>query len=434
MPSNDFLEDDLFDLLEQHEVYIKTLGEKGKRLNLENSNIENFDFSGCNLSHATFTNCNFFSCNFSKTTISDTNFLKCELINVTFFKSNFDRVHFSESIFDQNSNLSECTIFNSKFTDVNTLFTFFINTKFDSVSFSGCNILKSLFNNATFLSCEIEKNNFLCCELPFSSLKSTSLYDTSFAGCELHGIEIENCNFNLCNFGDYYNYNFQSLSKNIKENSYPFNIEYGKISKTTFEKCIGVSKLEQFIQNEKKQEESEARQKTNKNETKNDNLGEQLKLLSILTKLFYTSIVTSIILILFVSTIEQFTTKNQQHLAFICSVTVFLLATSIPPVIYNLHLNILTTLSKSAVANFCDVKSKILSSIYDLTTKKSSGGFITFVLFFLPFCCIAFWVINLKFQNTTLSLVNIGFIIYSFSSAQYFLSRMIMAVKRFLQD
>lgn len=107
-PNNSMTEEELSALLQEHNVWLQSAGEEGKRLVLSHSDLSDHNFYNTNLEKSIFNKCN----------LSDCNFRRAKLRHAAMNGCNLERSDFTHVKFDYAS-LSHSSLFCTDFHDAN---------------------------------------------------------------------------------------------------------------------------------------------------------------------------------------------------------------------------------------------------------------------------------------------------------------------------
>ncbi len=160
-----FKEDEFNKLLSQHQLYANSLGERGKRIQINNFNLSKWNIRNTTLTDAFITESAFYDNQFENVEIFDANLCGCEFNNVGFL--NVDLVK---------TDLSYCLFKNCRF----------INTKIKC-----CETNETSFEATQFISCDLYDTfsyallkNILFCDM--------NLKDLDFYNVIINDIKIKN--------------------------------------------------------------------------------------------------------------------------------------------------------------------------------------------------------------------------------------------------
>jgi uncharacterized protein YjbI with pentapeptide repeats len=206
-------------IIEDHELWLKTDGEEGKRARFSYVDLSRFDFSGRNLREAYFEyvnlcgakfiesnlinaeirNCTLNSVNMSGADICSAFFYNCTIIDGTLNNCKAEHLIFEKStlscscLYKFNANNSNfCQSF-LKHLDVQ-------DSTFEKTKFNHCNVNFSNFQRSIFQKTFFDKSYFNNCSFRCSVLKESISFDSSFPNCLLEDACILNVKHNNASF------------------------------------------------------------------------------------------------------------------------------------------------------------------------------------------------------------------------------------------
>lgn len=151
--------------LEQHKLWLESLGQKGEQLVLSEKNIDMTVLSGIDLSESIllgnhFSDCKFIYSNLNYSNLGYSSFMNSDLTQVNLVKSELNHATF------EHSNMLECNAFRATF----------IGTNFKGVDLTGARLRDVLMAEAT---------------LENTILKNADLSNACINKCRLKGVNFE---------------------------------------------------------------------------------------------------------------------------------------------------------------------------------------------------------------------------------------------------
>ena len=152
-------------------------------------------------------------CSFNDITINESNFLETTFAASCEFKNtNLNNVTFIGCIF-QRSEINECNINTSDFTNFNGYISNYINNTFKDCNFTKSDLRQSIINNCVFNNCNLTgsnwrnvtfiENDFINCNLSNIDLQSAEgLNGMNFEGLNLQGSQLKGINLRGTNFSN----------------------------------------------------------------------------------------------------------------------------------------------------------------------------------------------------------------------------------------
>lgn len=178
MQVNSNLNDDFMNSLKDHKVWVKTLGQDGKRLMLQDFSMSNCDLSESILSQAELPGIKLTNVVLAKADCYSAFFGGAELLEVDFSNARLGKAKFEVStIRDSNlfsisamrSNFFGSKMQNVRLVNSNLRFAYFMETQLENVDLTGCDLTGASLSNAVIKNVNftnvIGAKDIICSEL-----------------------------------------------------------------------------------------------------------------------------------------------------------------------------------------------------------------------------------------------------------------------------
>lgn len=146
----------IIDQLQQHKLWVETVGEQGKKLGLDEIDLRSIDLSDYSLDQAYFTECIFNSMSlqssdFHNSVLCSSEFISTNLYGANFYKADLSYTNFSKS-YMQSTKLAKADCYEAIFrdtdlTDANLVACLFYDTNFQNAILKNADISVASFKN-----------------------------------------------------------------------------------------------------------------------------------------------------------------------------------------------------------------------------------------------------------------------------------------------
>lgn len=183
--------------IRDHETWLETNGERGKRADFSKKLLIGTDFISRILDHAIFDEATLINCSFSDAKLNEASFKKATLKDCSFIETSAEKIDFTNAtvtgcIFDF-SNMNEASFKNAIADYSSFRYTRLINTTFDEASLIKTNFKCAIATGASFFAAKINWANlneacFVNAVMCEASLHHAYMLDSNFEGADLYGV------------------------------------------------------------------------------------------------------------------------------------------------------------------------------------------------------------------------------------------------------
>jgi len=196
---------ELANILEQHKLWIKSKGKKGKLAELNVVDFGEFDLSGVDFSgamiiEASFSCANLFGANFSGAELIGSSLVGADLNTTNLFHANLSGVDFSSADLSEANlsetnlyiaDLSEANLYNANLSKANLIDAILINADFSYANLTGANLSKAELSGAILCDADLSLTNLCHSNFSNANITGARLWETQRAHWKIDGIICE---------------------------------------------------------------------------------------------------------------------------------------------------------------------------------------------------------------------------------------------------